>query len=76
MTVDVSVNVPDAKSTPVVTIPLAANEFRQFSLNDFGLGAVYNARVSVKVTGGLGKVTASASAVDQITQDPTYVPAQ
>jgi hypothetical protein len=76
VTVDVSVNVPDAKSTPVVTIPLAANEFRTFSLADFGLGAVYNARVSVKVVGGSGKVTASASAIDHLTQDPTYVPAQ
>lgn len=76
VTVDVSVIVPDAKFTPVVTIPLAANEYRQFSLNDFGLGSVYNARVSVKVVSGSGRVTAYGSAIDQITQDPTYVPAQ
>jgi hypothetical protein len=75
-TVEVSAIVPDVKFTPVVTISLAANEFRQFSLGDFGLGAVYNARVSIKVIEGNGRVTAYGSAIDQITQDPTYVPAQ
>ena len=73
----VSLIVPDAVFTPVVTIGLAANEFRQFSLADFGLGsALYNARVAVKVVAGTGKVTAYGSAIDLITQDPTYVPAQ
>ena len=38
--------------------------------------AVYNARVAVKVVSGEGRVTAYGSAIDQITQDPTYVPAQ
>jgi hypothetical protein len=37
---------------------------------------VYNGRVTVKVISGEGKVTAYGSAIDAITQDPTYVPAQ
>jgi hypothetical protein len=55
---------------------LQANEYQQFGLASFGLpDAVYNGRVTVKVVSGEGKVTATA-AIDQITQDPTYVPAQ
>jgi hypothetical protein len=77
VTVEVSAIVPDSIATPVVSIPLAANEFRQISLAEFGFtDAVYNARVTVKVIGGNGKVTAYGSAIDLITQDPTYVPAQ
>ncbi|MGN6182581.1 MAG: BACON domain-containing protein [Thermoanaerobaculia bacterium] len=77
VTVEVSAIVPDAIATPVVSIPLAANEFRQFSLGEFGFpDAIYNARVTVKVVNGDGKVTAYGSAIDMITQDPTYVPAQ
>jgi hypothetical protein len=75
-TVEVSLILPDTLTTPKTTMTLAANEFRQFSLADFGLGDIYNARVTVKVTGGSGKVTAYGSVIDQITQDPTYVPAQ
>jgi hypothetical protein len=77
VTVEVTAIVPDSLATPVVTINLAANEFRQISLGDFGFtDAVYNARVTVNVIGGTGRVTAYGSAIDQITQDPTYVPAQ
>jgi hypothetical protein len=57
-------------------VPLAANEFRQFSIGQFGLGDIYNARVSVKVVDGQGSVTAYGSVIDQITTDPTYVQAQ
>jgi hypothetical protein len=75
--VEVSLITPDSLTTPFVTIGLAANEFRQIGLVDFGLdGAVYNGRVTVKVIEGEGKVTAYGSAIDAITQDPTYVPAQ
>jgi hypothetical protein len=77
VTVEVSLITPDSLSTPVVTIPLQANEYRQFGLVEFGLpDAVYNGRVTVKVVSGEGKVTAYGSAIDQITQDPTDVPAQ
>jgi hypothetical protein len=76
-TVEVSLILPDSKITPKVPITLQANEFRQISLAGFGVGnAVYNARVTVKVTNGNGKVTAYGSVIDSITQDPTYVPAQ
>lgn len=75
-TVEVSLITPDSLVTQVVTIGLAPNEFRQIGLVDFSPdGAVYNGRVTVKVIDGEGRVTAYGSAIDQITQDPTYVPA-
>jgi hypothetical protein len=76
-TVEISLITPDQLATPVVTIGLQANEFRQIGLVDFQpASAVYNGRVTVKVISGEGKVTAYGSAIDAITQDPTYVPAQ
>jgi Viral BACON domain len=77
-TVEISAIQPDSIVTPVVTLSLAANEFTQLSLAGFfdAGAAVYNARVTVKVIGGSGRVTAYGSAIDVITQDPTYVPAQ
>lgn len=76
--IEVSVIVPDSIATPVVTIDLQPNEFRQITLGPggFGLDGVYNARVTVKVVSGNGRVTAYGSTIDAITQDPTYVPAQ
>ena len=75
--VEVSLVLPDSKTTPVITYDLAPNEFRQLSLNDFGLGnAMYNVRATVRVVDGDGRVTAYGSAIDQLTQDPTYVLAQ
>jgi uncharacterized repeat protein (TIGR01451 family) len=76
-TVEVSVFLPDAKVAPKVTIPLAANEYRQFRvLQQLGVGTAYNARISIKVIDGDGKITAYGSVIDMQTQDPTYVPAQ
>jgi len=76
-TVEVSLVLPDSKVTPVVTFSLAANEFVQFPLSYFNLtDSIYNARVSVKVTDGNGRVTAYGSLVDNTSKDPTYVPAQ
>jgi hypothetical protein len=77
VTAEVSVILPDSRVTPKVTLTLAPNEFIQIPLSGFGFtDAVYNARVVVKVTAGTGRVTAYASVIDQITQDPAYVPAQ
>jgi hypothetical protein len=77
VTVEVSLITPDSLTTPVVTIGLQANEFRQIGLLDFGLpDAVYNGRVTIKVISGEGRITGYGSAIDQITQDPTYVPPQ
>jgi hypothetical protein len=77
-TVEITAIQPDSIVTPVITLNLAANEFTQLSLAGFfdEGAAVYNARISVKVIGGTGRVTAYGSAIDEITQDPTYVPAQ
>ena len=75
--VDVLVNLPDSKVTPVVHVNLAANDFQQFNVfRALGLENVYNARVTVRVTDGDGRVTAYGSVVDMLTSDPTYVPAQ
>jgi hypothetical protein len=76
VTVEVSASAPDTLATAVVQITMQPNEFRQFSLGSFGLGDVYNTRVSIKVIAGAGRVTGYGSAIDQQTQDPTYVPAQ
>jgi len=76
-TAEVTVVLPDSKVAPKVQIPLAAFEYRQFSIiSSLGLGNVYNARISVRVIDGQGKVTAYGSVIDQKTQDPTFVPAQ
>ncbi|HEV7242065.1 MAG TPA: hypothetical protein VGQ36_22740 [Thermoanaerobaculia bacterium] len=77
VTVEVSLITPDSLTTPVVTINLQPNEFQQIGLSSFGLpDAVYNGRVTLKVVSGQGRVTGYGSAIDQITQDPTYVPPQ
>jgi len=75
-TVEVSVILPDSKVTPSIQIALAPNEFHQFSVAQFGLGNIYNARVNVKVIDGGGSVTAYGSVIDLVTTDPTYVQAQ
>jgi hypothetical protein len=76
-TVEISVFVPDSKVIPKVTLQLGANEYRQTAiLHDLGLSNIYNARISVRVIDGEGKITAYGSVVDMETQDPTYVSAQ
>jgi hypothetical protein len=76
VTIEVSAIPPDSKIAAKTQIPLAANQFFQTSLASFGVGTVYNARVTVKVISGTGRVTAYGSVIDMQTQDPTYVPAQ
>jgi hypothetical protein len=77
VTVEVSVILPDSRVTPKLRYELGANEYRQDAiLAQLGVGNVYNARVTVTVVGGEGKITAYGSVIDKITQDPTYVPAQ
>jgi hypothetical protein len=39
-------------------------------------GQTYNARISVEVISGTGRVTAYGSVIDNESKDPTYVPAQ
>jgi hypothetical protein len=77
VTAEVTVILPDSKVAPKVQIPLGAFEYRQFPIiSSLGLGNTYNARISVKVIDGQGKITAYGSVIDQKTQDPTFVPAQ
>ncbi len=76
-TAEITVFLPDSKVAPRIDIPLGAYEYRQFAvIQQLGLGNVYNARISVNVVDGNGKITAYGSVIDQQTQDPTYVPAQ
>ncbi|HEX7708836.1 MAG TPA: DUF11 domain-containing protein, partial [Thermoanaerobaculia bacterium] len=76
--IEVSVIPPDTKFSAVVTIAMGPNEFRQIGslLRSVGLENTHNARVTVRVIGGAGRVTAYASVVDMETNDPTYIPAQ
>lgn len=76
--VELTFSDPYSKATPVYTVDLKPNEFRQLNgiIKQLGGGQTYNSRVTVKVVSGSGKVSAYASVVDNQTQDPTYVPAQ
>jgi hypothetical protein len=80
VTLKVSMHMPDTKATPSITVPLAGNEFRQLGriIEGFlGTGSqTYNARVTVEVTEGSGRVAAYASIIDNESLDPTYVPSQ
>jgi hypothetical protein len=78
VTIEITAIPPDSKVAPKTQLTLAANQFIQLNdaLKSFGLGTVYNARVTVKVLSGTGRVTAYGSVIDAATQDPTYVPAQ
>jgi hypothetical protein len=77
VTLEVSLILPDSKTSPSTQIPLGANEFRQYNvIRDFGMDNIYNARISVKVIDGEGRIAAYGSLIDQKTQSATYVPAQ
>lgn len=45
-------------------------------IRSFGLENIYNARISVRVVEGEGRIGAYGSLIDQKTEAPTYVPAQ
>ncbi len=77
--VKVSLILPDSKVAPIIDLDLAGNEFRQLNgiIGSLNPGVnTYNARMTVQVTSGAGRVTAYGSVIDNSTQDPTYVPAQ
>ena len=77
-TVEISAITPDSKVAVKTQVELRPNEFKQIGslLRLLGLPATYNARVTLKVIAGTGRVTGYASLIDSRTQDPTYVPAQ
>jgi hypothetical protein len=77
--VRVTAFVPDSKIAPSTEIDLAPFEFRQLGrvLSSFGLGEnIYNARISVEVVSGIGRVTSYGSVIDNASLDPTYVQPQ
>ena len=77
-TVHITLILPDSKVTSSTDVQLRANEFRQLGrvIEQLNPGNTYNARITVQVTGGTGRVTAYGSVIDNATSDPTYVPAQ
>ncbi|HEX7807756.1 MAG TPA: hypothetical protein VF608_03505, partial [Thermoanaerobaculia bacterium] len=78
VTIEIAVVPPDSKFTAVTQLTLQPNEFRQLGslLRSVGLADTHNARVTVSVIEGNGRVAAYASVIDLVTNDPTYVPAQ
>jgi uncharacterized repeat protein (TIGR01451 family) len=76
--IEVAIVRPESKNAAILEMDLEPNEFRQLNrlLESAGLAGTYNARVTVRVLSGDGRVTAYASVVDMETQDPTYIPAQ
>jgi hypothetical protein len=78
VTVEIGVVPPDTTFAVFTQLTLAPNEFRQLGslLRSVGLADTHNARVTVSVVGGNGRVAAYASVIDLQTNDPTYVPAQ
>jgi len=78
VTVEITAFVPDAKSYPIIQVPLRANEFVQLNglMTSLGYPTAYNARIQMRVIDGTGRATAYASVIDNRTSDPTYVPAQ
>lgn len=79
VTVEIAAIIPGRSSAPILLRTLKANEFLQLNsvmASMLGLENVYNARMTVRVIGGPGRVSAYASIIDNLTQDPTYVPSQ
>ena len=77
--VRISATVPESKVAVSTELDLAANEFRQLGSILGGMfpgQSVYNARISVQVLSGTGRITAYGSVIDNFSKDPTYVPAQ
>jgi uncharacterized repeat protein (TIGR01451 family) len=77
--VEIGIIPPDSKIAATTTVDLAPNQFIQFNqlLKSAGFGDdVYNARVTLRVIEGQGRITGYASVVDMLTNDPTYVNAQ
>lgn len=77
-TVRLTLSLPDSKVTSSTEVTLAPNEFRQLR-PILGLNPgkqTYNARLTVEVISGAGRVTAYGSVIDNESKDPTYVPAQ
>lgn len=59
-------------------LDLAPHEFRQLNsiVRMFRTNGAYNARAAIRVMEGDGRIAAYASVIDDITQDPFYIPAE
>jgi hypothetical protein len=77
-TVEVTALAPGSLSAASIQIPMKANEYRQISsvLDQMGLSTTHNARLSVRVVSGGGKVTSFAALADQATGDEIVIPGQ
>lgn len=78
VTVQISAYTPDSKISVNAEWNLGPNEFIQINnvLGRLNISRAYNARISMKVIAGDGKISGYASLIDNRTQDPTYIPAQ
>jgi hypothetical protein len=76
-TVEMKVYVADGRSATKF-VELQPFQFVQLGsmLAGLGLDNAANARISIRVIGGQGRVSGYASVIDNRTQDPTYIPAQ
>jgi hypothetical protein len=75
----ITATIPDSKIAASLELDLAPNEFRQLGsilASMYSGQNVYNARISVQVLSGAGRITAYGSVLDTQSKDPTYVPAQ
>jgi hypothetical protein len=77
--VQVQLTVPNSLIAPTRIVTLGGNEFQQLNgvvRQMTGGRDVYNGRLTVRVTGGSGKITAYGSTVDNQTRDATFSPGQ
>ena len=77
--VEIATLVSGRSSAPILIQRLSANEFVQLNSvmsSRLGLENVHNARVTIRVVSGEGRIAAYGSIIDNLTQDPTYVPSQ
>ena len=76
--VEITAVPPDGKLAASTTVDLAPNQFIQFNQLLKGMFGddVYNARVTLRVIDGQGRITGYASVVDMQTGDPSFVQAQ
>ena len=76
--VEITAIPPNGKLAASTTVDLAPNQFIQFNQLLKGMFGddVYNARVTLRVIDGQGRVTGYASVVDMQTGDPSFVQAQ
>lgn len=75
----ITASVPGLIAAPSIQLGLQPYEFTQLNrvLTSFlGTGTAFNGSVTVEVIGGEGRIVTYGSVVDNVTQDPTYVPGQ